>query len=72
MEETALGSWKYGRWANSVTSLPVINIYAITEFQVAQNPQIEKVSNYNAAIWIKQQVESTQTPLRAIHHQENF
>lgn len=50
MEETALGNWKYGRCANSVISLPMINIYAIMEFQVAQNPQIEKVSNYKAAI----------------------
>lgn len=50
----------------------MINIYAIMEFQVAQNPQIEKVSNYKAAIWIKQQRESPQTSLRAIHHQKNF
>lgn len=51
----------------------MINIYAITEFQVAQNPQIEKVFNYNAAIWIKQQEEIPQPPPpRAIHPEKNF
>lgn len=40
----------------------MINIYAIMEFQVAQkSAQIEKLSNYNVAIWIKYHGEILQT-----------